>query len=117
LTYHRIVTNFYAFGHTLYIQLAKKHNGFCGLFLCMRSKVPSQIGFKFTVGRYNAEEGSEHVKTHDPRVLSDYPSCNGNWNSGVLKAVPVTDLNTDKLLTPEGTLQIKAVVYKTRQNA
>jgi hypothetical protein len=111
-----ISSEFQAFGHTLYLQF-KKYNDddYYGLYLGMRTRVHSQLGFKFIVGRYDADQNSEYVKTYASRVLSDY-SSNSYWSWGSGKIASVSELITQKLLTSEGALQIKAVVYKAIHN-
>jgi hypothetical protein len=97
-------SDFQAFGHTLYLRYKKKDCGYYELYLYMK------LGYKFSVGLFDAAEGSDHVTASFSSRLQPYPAPNGNWCGGRVKVTTVTDHTSEKLLTSEGALQIEAVV-------
>jgi len=104
--------DFEAFGHVFYLSFVRQRD--CssqGLYLYMRSRVPDRIGFKFTVGRYEAAGREEHFDTYTSPGLCDFPAA-GQWGWGYAE-FQSSDLTRSKLLTPDGTLQFEVVVYKT----
>jgi hypothetical protein len=109
--------DFIAFGHIFYLVLKEEEDDYYALYLQMRSTGPDKLGFKFSLGRYEATEGSHHIKSHDSQTLFDYSPLEnkGGWGKG--KFAHVNDFTTEKLLTPEGDLQIKVVVYNTMPTA
>jgi hypothetical protein len=108
--------DFQAFGHTLILRLVNNNIDFYKLALNMKSRMPDKLGYEFIVGRYNAAEASEHVKSQNSLRLLDFSAeaTNGTWGWGYDKfaALALTEFTREKLLTPEGALQIKAVIYK-----
>ncbi len=103
---------FQAFGHTLWLMCRTNKDGCHRLELKMKSRVPGRLGFRFSVGRHNVAGDARHVITMSAINLLDYPTSSGGW-AWSYKMVQSTKLTVDKLLTPEGTLHVKAVVvYK-----
>jgi hypothetical protein len=80
--------------------------------MLMISKLNAQLGFEFSLGRFGEAETSDHLRTCTSPGLMDR-ATSGTWGWGASNMAPVADLTTDKLLTPEGALQVKVVVYKT----
>jgi hypothetical protein len=100
------------FGHSFFLKFWPCKDGYHGVYLNMKSRLPGRIGFKFTVGRHNAMGDARHVVITSSPTLNDYPSSDGIWAWGYAKMVQSSNLTVDKLLTPEGTLHIKVVVFK-----
>jgi hypothetical protein len=102
-------SEFQAFGHTLVLFFQKQENDHLFVVgLRMKTRVPGWLGSIFTVGRHNAAGDARHVGRHNAAGDARHVV----WTWACKKMVQSANLTADKLLTPKGTLQIKAVVYK-----
>jgi TolA-binding protein len=102
----------FAFGHTLCLALKKEGDDSVKVMLYMSSRISCWLGYKFYVGRADADEGSEHVWTVESSDLVQFPIKDDVW--GYHEIVPSDILTTDKLLTPEGDLYIAVSIYKAK---
>jgi hypothetical protein len=101
------------FGHVTCLRLQRTNEcSHYGLYLGIRSRKPCRFGCKFTIGRCNGGENSQHAISWSSPGLIDYPSVDGHWGQGCVTLAAVADLTREKLLTTEGSLQIKAIIYR-----
>ena len=109
--------DFQAFGNIFYLSVLKKNDGIHhGLYLAMRSRVPDRIGFKLSIGQYDSDDSLFYAMTYVSDGLKDFcdsPHGFWAWGYGIIKT---SDLENDKLLTPDGTLRVKVIVYKSMPN-
>jgi hypothetical protein len=107
--------DFQAFGHTLKLQFNRCGDGSSALSLFMRSQVPCKLGCVLTIGRYDEFVGSVHVQKLMISPTTEFP-LNGDWDTGNGIEVLNSELIPTKLLTLDGTLQMKVVLYKSTPN-
>jgi hypothetical protein len=98
---------FVAFGHTFFMTIKKKQSRH-EIFLEMLSKKDDEIGYKLFVGRYGQ---LMHYMTSYSGELVPYPTEDGLWVRSCCD-IPTDDINRQNILTADGTLQFKILLYK-----